>query len=52
MTSFEKYLYEKQKYLLKISDVFCIKRIYTNNEIVFECVKEPTIFTTKDINKI
>jgi len=52
MTSFEKYLLDKQKRLLEISDICYIKCTYTDNPIIFECLKEPTTFITKDINEV
>ncbi len=52
MINIEAYLLNNDKRLLEITDTCYIKRVYTSNCIVFECVKELAIFTTKNINEV
>ncbi len=46
----ENFLKDDDKRLFELNDLIYIKRVYSENGIIFECVKEPsiTILTKKD----
>jgi len=46
----DSYLDDDDRRLFEIDESFFIKRVYTQNGIVFECVKEPSMFIVE--NKI
>ena len=50
--SIESFLNDNDRRLFEVDDSFYVKRVYSDKGIIFECVKEPAIFTTNNKEEV